>query len=149
MCLYLAEGSKRDRNRVQVCNSDAAVVSVCHDWLGRLSSKPRHYAIQHHADQDIDELRRFWSAALAIPPEVIQFQRKSNSNQLKARTWRSRHGVLAVTVNDTLLRAELDGLDGQASRVLALDCAVRGVAQPGRALGLGPKGHRFESGRPD
>src|SRR4051794_7633373 len=25
----------------------------------------------------------------------------------------------------------------------------RGVAQPGRAFGLGPKGRRFESGRPD
>ena len=25
----------------------------------------------------------------------------------------------------------------------------RGVAQPGSAFGLGPKGHRFESGLPD
>ena len=34
-------------------------------------------------------------------------QRKSNSNQLAGRTWRSEHGVLAVNVNDTLLRARM------------------------------------------
>ncbi len=27
--------------------------------------------------------------------------------------------------------------------------SVRGVAQPGSALGLGPRGRRFESSRPD
>jgi hypothetical protein len=37
ICLYLAEASKRDRNRVQVCNSDAAVVRLCDRWLRRLS----------------------------------------------------------------------------------------------------------------
>jgi hypothetical protein len=37
VCLYLAEGSKRDRNKVQVCNSDPAVMILCHDWLNRLT----------------------------------------------------------------------------------------------------------------
>ena len=37
ICLYLAEGSKRDRNRVQICNSDVAVVRLCDQWLRRLS----------------------------------------------------------------------------------------------------------------
>jgi hypothetical protein len=36
-------------------------------------------------------------------------QRKSNSNQLKGRTWRSVHGVLRVRVCDTQLRAKLEG----------------------------------------
>jgi hypothetical protein len=36
-------------------------------------------------------------------------QRKSNSNQLAGRTWRSEHGVLAVNVYDTRLRARLGG----------------------------------------
>jgi hypothetical protein len=42
-----------------------------------------------------------------VSPEEIQLQRKSNSNQLKGRTWRSRHGVLAVTTHDTYFRARL------------------------------------------
>src|SRR4051794_9716001 len=38
VCVYLAEGSKRDRNRVQVCNSDPAVVKVCDRWIRQLSA---------------------------------------------------------------------------------------------------------------
>jgi hypothetical protein len=33
--------------------------------------------------------------------------RKSNSNQLAGRTWRSEHGVLTVTTHDTYFRARL------------------------------------------
>jgi hypothetical protein len=109
VCLYLAEGYKRTRNCVSVCNSDRAVVKLCDAWLSRLSCKPRHYRIQYHADQDLDALRRFWALELDIDADVIGLQRKSNSNQLAKRTWRSEHGVLTVTVYDTLFRARLDG----------------------------------------
>jgi hypothetical protein len=109
VCLYLAEGSKRHRNEVQVCNSDPAVVKLCDDWLRRITPKPRHHSIQYHADQDLDELRLFWAGQLDIEPETIRLQRKSNSNHLAGRSWRSVHGVLAVAVYDTLLRARLGG----------------------------------------
>jgi transcriptional regulator with XRE-family HTH domain len=109
LCLYIAEGYKRSRNRVNVCNSDPAVLKVCHDWRCRLSSKSPYYSIQYHADQDLDELRRFWSGVLGIRAEQIRLQRKSNSNQLAGRAWRSVHGVLAVSLNNTILRAKLDG----------------------------------------
>jgi AcrR family transcriptional regulator len=109
VCLYLAEGYKRNRNCVSVCNSDPAVVKLCDAWLGRLSPKRRVYSLQYHADQDLMELRAFWGGTLAIEGSAIRMQRKSNSNQLKRRTWRSEHGVLAITVNDTLLRARIGG----------------------------------------
>jgi hypothetical protein len=107
--LYIAEGYKRDRNVVSLCNSDAAVVRLADRWLRRLSTKRRFYSVQHHADQDLDELRAFWGAELGIDPFVVRFQRKSNSAQLAYRKWRSEHGVLNVAVNDTLLRARLQG----------------------------------------
>jgi AcrR family transcriptional regulator len=107
VCLYLTEGSKRSWNRVQVCNSDPAVVKLCDQWLRRLSSKRRTYAIQYHADQELVALRAFWAEALGIDGSAIRLQRKSNSNQLAGRTWRSEYGVLGVTVNDILLRARL------------------------------------------
>jgi hypothetical protein len=44
---------------------------------------------------------------LDVDPAVIRMQRKSNSNQLAKRTWRSRYGVLQVCVDDTLFRARL------------------------------------------
>jgi hypothetical protein len=65
--------------------------------------------VYYHADQDLHELRQLWGDQLGISPEQIRMQRKSNGNQLAGRTWRSVHGVLAVTVHDTLLRAKLDG----------------------------------------
>ena len=107
--LYIAEGYKRDRNVVSVCNSDPAAVRLAHLWLGRLSSNRRYYTLQHHADQDLDELRAFWGTALTIDPGLVRFQRKCNSAQLARRRWRSRYGVLNVGVNDTLLRARLQG----------------------------------------
>jgi hypothetical protein len=55
----------------------------------------------------VGELRGFWGGVLGIEPEAIKLQRKSNSNQLSGRQWRSRHGVIAVRVPDTLLRARL------------------------------------------
>ncbi len=107
VCLYIAEGYKRSRNTVQICNSDPAVMRLATRWLGRLSARPPTYSIQHHAHQDLVELRRFWGDTLGIDPAAIRLQRKSNSGKLKGRSWRSRHGVLTVCVHDTLLRAQL------------------------------------------
>jgi hypothetical protein len=107
--LYIAEGYKRHRNIVSVCNSDPAVVAICDRWLRQLSSKSPEYWVQYHADQDLEELCRFWSDELGIRPDQIRLQRKSNSNQLAGRTWRSVHGVLTVRVCDTPLRAKLNG----------------------------------------
>jgi len=109
LCLYIAEGTKRDRNRVAVCNSDLAVITVCQEWICRLSQRPLNYSIQYHADQDLDELRRYWAGALGIQTTQIRLLRKSNSTHLTGRTWRSRYGVLTVCVHDTLLRAKLGG----------------------------------------
>lgn len=109
VCLYLAEGGKRQRNYVQICNSDPAVMKLAAHWLRRLSPKRLNCAIQYHADQNLEELQRFWGTELRVDPSSIRMQRKSNSNQLAKRTWRSRHGVLTLTVNDTLLRARLEG----------------------------------------
>ena len=149
VCLYLAEGYKRDRNCVSVCNSDPTVVVLCHAWICRLSTHTPDYSVQYHADQDLEELRGFWSAQLGIRPDQVRMQRKSNSNQLAGRTWRSRpRRARRPGVRHAAAR-EARGLDGQAARVLALDCAFRGVAQPGSAPPLGGGGHRFESGRPD
>jgi hypothetical protein len=107
VCLYIAEGYKRSRNTVSVCNSDPAVVILCNRWLRRLTSATPAYRVQYHADQDFEEIQRFWGAQLGVDPERVDLQRKTNSGQLAGRTWRSVHGVLTIHVGDTLLRARL------------------------------------------
>jgi predicted DNA-binding transcriptional regulator AlpA len=107
VCLYIAEGYKRNRNVVEICNSDQAVMQMATRWIRRLSERAPEFSIQYHADQDLSELREFWSGTLGIDAGTIKLLRKSNSNQLTGRRWRSRHGVLRVRVADTLLRARL------------------------------------------
>jgi excisionase family DNA binding protein len=107
VCLYIAEGYKRDRNVVSICNSDVVVMQLALSWIRRLTSKPASFSIQYHADQDLGALRAFWGAALGCNGDRIRLQRKSNSGKLAGRQWRCRHGVLNVTVSDTYLRARL------------------------------------------
>ena len=107
VCLYIAEGYKRDRNIVALCNSDPAVMKLGLGWVLHLSDKSPTFWIQYHADQDRDGLCDFWGETLGVDPADIRVQRKSNSNQLKGRVWRSRHGVLTVRVCETLFRARM------------------------------------------
>jgi hypothetical protein len=107
VCLYLAEGYKRDRNSVAICNSDEAVLRLALYWISRLARKQPEFSIQYHADQHLPELSAFWSGVLGIAPGAIRYQRKSNSGELKGRQWRCRHGVLTARVGDTYLRARL------------------------------------------
>jgi excisionase family DNA binding protein len=107
VCLYIAEGYKRDRNSVSICNSDEAVLRLALLWIRRFTEKPLDFGIQYHADQDLAELRRFWNGSLGIALDAIRFQRKSNSGELAGRTWRCRYGVLTVRVGDTYFRARL------------------------------------------
>lgn len=105
--LYVAEGYKRNRNVVSLCNSDPRVIAIAARWIGTLSERKLDYSLQYHADQDPEQLRTFWGAVLGVDAQVIRLQRKSNSAQLRRRSWRSVHGVLTVGANDTMLRARL------------------------------------------
>ncbi len=117
VCLYIGEGTKRNRNRVAVCNSDPRVIVLCTGWIRRFARNPVDFRVQYHADQDLDELQQFWADQLGVAPDAIALQRKSNSGRLGGRTWRSEHGVLTVTASDTMFRARLqawiDCLQGQ------------------------------------
>ncbi len=107
VCLYMAEGYKRCRNTVGVCNSDPAIVVLCARWVRRFARNPVRYSVQYHADQDLAGLQEFWAAQLSVAPEEIRLQRKSNSGRLSGRTWRSEYGVLNVSAGDTLFRSRL------------------------------------------
>ena len=96
--------SEKSRPRSVIFERTSAMAT---SWMRRFAQKPLIFALQYHADQDLDELRAFWGRTLAIDGSTIRLQRKSNSGQLAGRSWRSEHGVLTVTINDTLLRARL------------------------------------------
>lgn len=99
--LYMAEGAKRNRNKVDVANSDVAMIKLCHYWIKKLGKNKMGYFLQTHIDNDDDEVKQYWANALDIQPEQITIIRKSNSGNLSGRQWRSEHGVLSVSANDT------------------------------------------------
>jgi hypothetical protein len=105
--LFIAEGTKRNRNGVAVANSDPAVIVACVAWLRRLTDRRLGFAVQVHEDQDLGEVRSFWSGHIGVPPDEIRLQRKTNSGRLNGRHWRSQHGVLTVRCHDTCLRARM------------------------------------------
>ncbi|CAN5135182.1 hypothetical protein BH24ACT23_BH24ACT23_09620 [soil metagenome] len=107
VCMYIGEGYRRNRNRVALGNSNPRVIQLAHNWIARYAINKISYAIQYHADQDIDWLRAFWAFKLGIDGELIRLQRKSNSNQLAKRTWRSKYAVMSVGTNDTALRCRI------------------------------------------
>jgi hypothetical protein len=106
--LFMTEGFKRSRNVVSIANSDPVMVELAARWIRLLSERKVTYSIQYHADQSLEMLRGFWGNRLGINPDSIVLQRKSNSNGLSSRTWRSQFGVMTVGVNDTYLRARLE-----------------------------------------
>jgi hypothetical protein len=128
VCLYLAEGYKRNRNVVSVCNSDPTVVVLCNRWIRRLPvlGRAARHPTRTSADAAQIQQQPTRRADLAVRPR-------------RARSPCRRHDA----------PSEARRLDGPAPRVLALDCALRGVAQSGSAPRLGRGGHRFKSGRPD
>jgi hypothetical protein len=109
VCLYIGEGYKRNRNTVQVANSDSAAIRLAVYWFSQFSTKRMRFSIQYHADQRPKTLQAYWAEQLGIPDLTLDLLRKSNSGQLAHRTWRSKHGVLSVRIHDTLFRARLQG----------------------------------------
>jgi hypothetical protein len=109
VCLYIAEGYKRDRNTVSLCNSDARIVKLAAKWMRAFSRNGVSYQVQHHADQIPAELQCYCAGVLEVEPEEIRLQRKTNSNRLSGRTWRCVNGVCSVRAFDTLFRARLQG----------------------------------------
>src|SRR5262245_34341150 len=53
VALYIAEGYKRNRNTVTICNSDASVMQVGVLWIRRFSRRKLSFSVQFHADQNL------------------------------------------------------------------------------------------------
>jgi AcrR family transcriptional regulator len=106
--LYMAEGTKRARSRVEFVNSDVQMLKLAKRWITEFADESRvRYRMQYHADQDIVELKQYWANALKISPNDIVLMRKSNSGKLSGRQFRSEFGVLSINIGDTYLRARL------------------------------------------
>lgn len=101
--LYMAEGTKRNRNQVSFVNSDVSMMILANHWITQFTDNKIAYRLQYH----VDELKDYWGNHLGIDPDCIKEMRKSNSNELSGRQFRSKYGILTIEVDDTYLRARL------------------------------------------
>jgi hypothetical protein len=131
VCMYIGEGTKRQRATVAICNSDPAVVILGAEWIRRFSKRKLDYQLQFHVDQDPRALAGFWATKLQVAPDQIRLQRKSNSGQMAGRSWRCHFGVLTVRSHDTLLRARLQGwMDEVRGEWVGAPLVDRELSQP-------------------
>lgn len=106
--MYMGEGHRRDRNTVEICNSNPTIMLMSHRVMCRESEKQRFdYSLKYHIDNDIGRLQGYWAKLLGINAEQIALGLKPNSNNLSKRQWACVHGVLHVRVGDTKFRMKL------------------------------------------
>lgn len=69
-----------------IANSEERIIALARGWLRALSRRKLAFSVQYHADQNLEEIRRFWGAHLGIDAYTIRLLRKANSGQLKGRS---------------------------------------------------------------
>jgi hypothetical protein len=124
VCIYLVQGEQRDRRRVALTNSDPAVMRLVSRWLRRLTDKAPFLSLQYRPGQSLRELRDFWGDAVGAEPRAIRAARGKSASAGGDSTPSTRrgkgpsadeagggapHGLLTVAVEDSLLRARMQG----------------------------------------
>jgi transposase-like protein len=109
ICVYLVQGDQRDRTHVALTNSDPAVMRLVSRWIRRLTDRAPLLSLQYGPDQSLKELRHFWSEATGAEPRTIHARGPAEGKSDERPAAGSPHGVLTVAVDDTLLRARLQG----------------------------------------
>lgn len=107
VCVYIAEGYKRDRRKVALANADPDVMRLTHRWIWRLTDKSPSLSVGYARDQSRKELQRFWSEA--VGEELRSIRARRVSEQQLSHAWGARplHGVLTLAVDDAVLRARM------------------------------------------
>lgn len=127
--LYLGEGAKWHRSRgLKLASADPKIIRLYIDLLRLCFEIPTNSLrcrIQHRADQNPDELLKFWSDTTNIKPD--RFNRPYvDKRTLGKRTERAGYmGVCTVMCPGTHIQLELEEIAGIISK------AMRGISAVG------------------
>lgn len=106
LVVYLCEGYKRNRNMVQVTNSDPVIIGLCYPFIKKWTKNKISCFVQVHHDDDQKEIVKEWGNLLDIDPKQIRVhlraEKKSN------RKGKLPYGIFTFRVGDTYLRAKLE-----------------------------------------
>jgi hypothetical protein len=113
VCLYIARGCMRERTKVSLTDSDPAVIRLANRWMLRLSDRSPLLSVEYEPGQSLTELRRLWGAIVGVEARTIRVHGTVDRDGAELPVRRARHGVLTLTVDDTLLRARLQAWIGK------------------------------------
>lgn len=110
--LYWCEGSKPpSSNYVAFCNSDPNLVKVFLELLRQgfqINEEKMKAYLQVHSTHDYDEVLKFWSKLLQIPPD--QFHKPIVTRPTGNMKRRKYHGTCSLKYYDVKLQLEMVGI---------------------------------------
>lgn len=105
LILYLCEGYKKDRNAVNITNSDPDIIKLSYDVMKVLTHKTPRFGVQVHLDNDIDLVRTHWANLLSIKKDSINVYIRKTS--MTNRNGRLPYGIFQIGYSDTYFRSRI------------------------------------------
>ena len=109
--LYWAEGSKEEREIVDISNSDPRLIQLALRWLRVVCEVPDEkirIQMHIHTDLDLEECIQFWSRVTGLPRN--QFQKTQiKLSSLGHRKKRLYFGTIKIRVCDKQLYRRIQG----------------------------------------
>ena len=131
--LYLGEGSKTDRGKIELSNTDPRIIQIFITFLTKVCGYPVsriHAHIGIHSHLSIREAEKYWSRISGIP--LKQFSKTSIQRSRAGNGERDRlpFGTFSVAVYDTVARVKLEGwIQGIYKRLFPTQYAFHNVTK--------------------
>ena len=106
LAVYLCEGYKRNRNMVQITNSDPSVIRLCYPFVKNHTNRKLSYFVHIHHDDNEKSVVKFWSELLEIDPSDIRVYLREK--KLTTRKGKLPYGIFTFRVGDTYLRCRIE-----------------------------------------
>ncbi|MEK7121623.1 MAG: helix-turn-helix domain-containing protein [Patescibacteria group bacterium] len=107
--LYLGEGAKSDRSRIQITNSDPAIIRFSIFWINKiLGIQKEKLRVQLHLykDMDIENEIKFWLDETSLKREQVIKPYIKKTSSLKINHPSFGHGTCSVYCHDAILKDE-------------------------------------------
>lgn len=108
--MYLGEGYRRNRNVVQICNTNPAIMRMAIVAISRLEPEGEPtFKLKLYPDHKPRTEKRFWAEQVGIKPSQIELWADAQKQKPTNRR-RSEHGILYASWGDTYLRSKIQAL---------------------------------------
>jgi hypothetical protein len=107
--LYMAEGSRKGRGRIELTNTDPDIIRYGLKWFRLLNvhNKSIVARVAIHPNHDPEDVQSYWMGLLGLD-EVRLFYASPSRGRLAGRNWVNNHGTISLVINDSYLKTRFD-----------------------------------------